>query len=163
MQIAIISDTHLPKGARRLPDECVERLKAADLILHAGDLSVVGVLNHLESIGPPIAAIHGNVDDAEVRRRIPAQRVAEAVGVRIGMVHDSGPAEGRLERLRKRFPDTQAVVYGHSHIPLHERAEDGFQIFNPGSPTERRRQPGHTMGMARVSDGAITFELIALD
>jgi putative phosphoesterase len=163
VQIAIISDTHLPKGARRLPDECVERLKGADLILHAGDLSVVGVLNHLESVGPPIAAIHGNVDDAEVRRRIPAQRVVEAEGVRIGMVHDSGSAEGRLERLRKRFPDTHAVVYGHSHTPLHEQADDGFQIFNPGSPTERRRQPGHTMGAARVSNGAITFELIALD
>jgi putative phosphoesterase len=163
MKLAIISDTHLPKGARRLPDECVARLQAADMILHAGDLSVVGVLNHLESIGPPIAAIHGNVDDAEVRRRIPAQRVVEAEDVRIGMVHDAGPAEGRLERLRKRFPETQAVVYGHSHIPLHQQADDGFQIFNPGSPTERRRQPGHTMGMGRVTEGAITFELIALD
>lgn len=163
MQIAIISDTHLPKGARRLPDECVERLKTADLILHAGDLSVVGVLNHLESIGPSIAAIHGNVDDAEVRRRIPGQRVVEAEGIRIGMVHDAGLAEGRLERMRKRFPDAHAVVHGHSHIPMHERADDGFQIFNPGSPTERRRQPGHTMGMARVSDGEIAFELIALD
>jgi len=163
VQLAIISDTHLPKGARRLPDECVERLKEADLILHAGDLSVVGVLNHLESIGPPIAAIHGNVDDAEVRRRLPEERVVEAGGVRIGMVHDSGPAEGRLERLRKRFPNADAVVYGHSHIPLHEQAADGFQIFNPGSPTERRRQPGHTMGIGRVNDGTIAFELIALD
>jgi putative phosphoesterase len=163
VQLAIISDTHLPKGARRLPEECVARLKAADLILHAGDLSVVGVLNHLESIGPPIAAIHGNVDDAEVRRRIPARRVVEADGVRIGMLHDSGPAEGRLERMRKRFPGAHAVVYGHSHIPLHEQAEDGFQIFNPGSPTERRRQPGYTMGMAEVANGAIAFELIALD
>jgi putative phosphoesterase len=161
VQLAIISDTHLPKGARRLPDACLEHLRAAELILHAGDLSVVGVLNHLETLGP-VAAIHGNVDDAEVRRRLPESRVVEAGRMRIAMVHDAGPAEGRLARLRGRFPDADAVVYGHSHIPLHEQDERGFQIFNPGSPTERRREPAHTMGLARVTDEGLAFELVTL-
>jgi predicted phosphodiesterase len=84
-------------------------------------------------------------------------------GVRIGLVHDAGPARGRLERLRRRFPEADAVIFGHSHTPVHQRGPDGFQIFNPGSPTDRRRQPHHTMGSATVSDGEVTFELIALD
>jgi predicted phosphodiesterase len=95
--------------------------------------------------------------------RLPLQRTVQFDQVRIGMVHDAGPAQGRLPRLRRRFPDTQAVVFGHSHIPLHERGEDGFQIFNPGSPTERRRQPRHTMGLAHIHDTTLTFELISLD
>ena len=113
-------------------------------------------------IGPPLAAVHGNVDSTEVRRRLPAERTVDAGGVRIAMVHDAGPSRGRIERMRARFPDAAAVVYGHSHIPLHEERE-GFQIFNPGSPTDRRRQPRHTMGLARVKNGRLSFELIALD
>jgi hypothetical protein len=81
--------------------------------------------------------------------------------VRIGLVHDAGAARGRLERLRRRFPAADAVVFGHSHIPLHEEAE-GFQIFNPGSPTDRRRAPRHTMGLAQISEGAVSFELVDL-
>ncbi len=161
MQIAIISDTHLPRGARRLPDACVERLKAADLIIHAGDLSTLAVLRELEGYGP-VVAVHGNVDDPEVRAALPAAASIEAVGATIAVIHDAGPAKGRLARLRRRFPDADAVVFGHSHIPIHERAEDGFQIFNPGSPTERRRSPAHTMGMARIQDGGAGFELIEL-
>ena len=88
--------------------------------------------------------------------------MVEAAGARIGMVHDAGPALGRFERMRKRFPKAGAVVFGHSHIPLHESSE-GFQIFNPGSPTDRRRQPRHTMGLARVEDGHVRFELVPLD
>ncbi len=83
-------------------------------------------------------------------------------GVRIGMVHDAGAATGRLERMRRRFPDAHAVVFGHSHIPLHEQ-RDGFQIFNPGSPTERRRSPRHTMGLATIDGSELRFELIDLD
>ena len=162
MVIAVISDTHLPRGARRIPDECVERLAAADLILHAGDFASLEALEEIEVIGPPLAAVHGNVDSTEVRRRLPAERTVDAGGVRIAMVHDAGPSRGRIERMRARFPDAAAVVYGHSHIPLHEERE-GFQIFNPGSPTDRRRQPRHTMGLARVKNGRLSFELIALD
>jgi putative phosphoesterase len=164
MLVAVISDTHMPRGARRLPEACVERIAAADLLLHAGDLMTVEVLRALEAIGPPVAAVHGNMDTAELRRLLPAERFVDADGVGIGMVHDAGPRTGRLERMRRRFGDrAAAVVFGHSHIPLHERADDGFQIFNPGSPTERRRAPAHTMGMARVDAGSISFELTVLD
>jgi uncharacterized protein len=161
--LAIVSDTHLPRGARELPAACVERLRAADLILHAGDFVTLPVLRALERHGP-VAAVHGNVDDTAVCRLLPAQRVVDAGGARIGLVHDAGPAAGRLERLRRRFPGCAAAVFGHSHIPLHERSEDGgFQIFNPGSPTDRRRQPRHSMGGARVRDAAVAFELVMLD
>ncbi|HEX8074867.1 MAG TPA: metallophosphoesterase family protein [Thermoleophilaceae bacterium] len=162
MVVAVIADTHLPRGARRIPDPCLERLASADLILHAGDLSTVEVLRELEAIGPPLAAVHGNVDSEELRRLLPETRIVEADGARIAMVHDAGPSRGRLERMRLRFPEADAVVFGHSHIPLHERGDDGFQIFNPGSPTERRRQPRHTMGMAHVAGDRVTFELVTL-
>jgi putative phosphoesterase len=159
--LAVISDTHMPRGTRRLPDACVERLRRADLILHAGDLMTMAVLRELEAYGA-VLAVHGNVDDAEVRAALPASAAVEAGGATIAVTHDAGPAKGRLARMRRRFPEADAVVFGHSHIPLHERAEDGFQIFNPGSPTERRRAPSRTMGMARVQEGRVSFELIVL-
>ena len=159
MQIAVISDTHLPRGSRRLPKACVQRLRAADLILHAGDLIRLPVLRELESYGP-VVAVYGNVDDGEVRSTLPETASVEAGGLTIAVVHDAGPGKGRLARLRKRFPDAAAVVFGHSHLPLHEQAPDGFQIFNPGSPTERRRAPAHTMGIATVAGGRVAFELI---
>jgi uncharacterized protein len=163
MVIAVISDTHMPRGARRLPEACLERIAGADLLLHAGDLMTVEVLRELEAIGPPLVAVHGNMDTAEVRRLLPAERVVEAEGARLAMVHDAGPRAGRLDRMRRRFGDRAgAVVFGHSHLPLHERAADGFQIFNPGSPTERRRAPAHTMGMIRTRGRMLEFELIEL-
>src|SRR5215218_1185098 len=163
MVIAVISDTHLPRGARRLPDGCVRRIAEADLLLHAGDFSTLAVLRELEAIGPAVAAVHGNVDSAELRRLLPTERVVEAEGTRIAMVHDAGPRRGRLERMRRRFGGrADAVVFGHSHLPLHERADDGFQIFNPGSPTDRRRAPDHTMGLARVEAESLEFELVRL-
>jgi putative phosphoesterase len=145
-----------------MPDACLAHLRAADLILHAGDFSTADTLDFLEGLGPPLAAVHGNVDSAEVRRRLPARRSVDAAGRRIGMVHDAGPATGRLDRMRLAFPEHDAVVFGHSHIPLHERAPDGFQIFNPGSPTDRRRQPVHTMGLATADAEGLRFELIEL-
>jgi uncharacterized protein len=161
MLIAVISDTHLPRGARRLPEACVERIAAADMLLHAGDFSTVDVLRELEALGPPVVGVHGNVDSAELRRLLPAERVVEADDVRIGMVHDAGPRRGRMERLRGRFGErADVVVFGHSHMPLHEQAQDGFQILNPGSPTERRRAPTHTMGLIRVDSGLATCEII---
>jgi len=162
MRIALISDTHLPRGSRALPAACIERLRAADLIVHAGDLVARSVLDELETLGPPAVAVHGNQDDAELRALLPAERIVEAAGARIGLIHDSGPSRGRLERMRRRFPDCTAVVFGHSHIPLHETTPDGFAIFNPGSPTDRRRQPAHTMGMAHAADGTVRFELVEL-
>ncbi len=161
MQLAIVSDTHLPRGGRRLPESCVERLRGADLILHAGDFSTLPVLRELERYAP-VVAVHGNVDDAAVRAEVPSSAIVELPHARIGLLHDAGPARGRLERLRRRFPDVDAVVFGHSHIPLLEIGRSGFQIFNPGSPTERRRAPRHTMGLARVEAGAVRFELVAV-
>ena len=149
----------MPRGRRVLP---VERLRDADLILHAGDFSTVGVLDELEAIGPPVCGVYGNVDEPALRERLPEQRIVEAGGARIAMLHDAGPGKGRLERMRLRFPGADAVVFGHSHIPLHEE-RDGFQIFNPGSATDRRRQPRHTMGYAEVVRGRVRFRHVALD
>lgn len=148
MQIAIIADTHIPRGNRRLPAECLDRLGQADLIIHAGDLLTMEVLDQLETINP-VVAVRGNVDDAQVRMALPETALVP-LGNRLtlAVVHDAGPRAGRLQRLRRRFPAADAVVFGHSHLPLHEQSTDGFQIFNPGSPTERRRAPHHTMGVA---------------
>jgi putative phosphoesterase len=163
MLVAVISDTHMPRGGRRLPEACVERIATADLLLHAGDLMTAEVLRELEAIGPTVVAVHGNMDTAELRRLLPAERIVDVGDARIAMIHDAGPRSGRLERMRRRFGDrADAVVFGHSHLPLHERAGDGFQIFNPGSPTERRRAPSHTMGIARVAGDSVEFELIEL-
>ena len=159
MRLGIVSDTHLPRGNRALPDDCLERLAAADAILHAGDLIELAVLELLQSLGPPVHAIRGNVDSAELQARLPLVRTVEAAGARIAMIHDAGPADGRLSRMRRRFPEADAVVFGHSHLPLHE-ARDGFAIFNPGSPTERRRAPHHTMGLAIAEDERVRFELV---
>jgi uncharacterized protein len=162
MRLGIVSDTHLPRGTRALPAACVERLAASDAILHAGDLIELSVLEELEAIGPPVHAIRGNVDSAQLQARLPLVRTVRAGGAQIAMIHDAGPSAGRLARMRWRFPEADAVVFGHSHIPLHEE-RDGFAIFNPGSPTERRRAPRHTMGIATIQDGRLTFELVALD
>ena len=162
MLVGLVSDTHLPKGARRIPEACLERLRGADLIVHAGDVSEPEVLAELEALGPPVHAVHGNVDVPTLRERLPEQLQLELEGARLAVVHDAGPAKGRLTRLRRRFPKADAVVFGHSHIPLHEE-EGGFQIFNPGSPTERRRSPRHTMGLMEAEGGRLRFSLVELD
>jgi uncharacterized protein len=163
MRLALVSDTHMPKGTRALSGACVELLQAADLILHAGDFVHTEVLRQLERYREVIA-VHGNVDEPALRRELPAERIVElAGGVRIGMVHDAGPRSGRSARMRRRFPDAHAAIFGHSHLPLHEvDPASGFQLFNPGSPTERRRAPQHTMGIAIVADGAVRFEHVVL-
>jgi putative phosphoesterase len=158
MRLAILSDTHLPRGARRIPESCLQRCRDADAILHAGDLIDVPVLELMRSLGPPVHAISGNVDGEAVRRLLPARLEVEFGGVRIGMIHVPGPAHGRLDALRAKFPRCDAVVFGHTHMPEHAE-RDGFQIFNPGSPTERRRASVHTMGVATIDGGAIVFEL----
>lgn len=159
--IAIIADTHLPRGRRALPEDCVERLRAADLIVHAGDLTTVAVLEELRSYGD-VVAVHGNVDDHLVRTLLPERLELTLGEVRLGVIHDAGPARGRLVRLRDGFPGAAAVVFGHSHIPLLERDSDsGFQIFNPGSPCDKRRQPVHTMGWGELSGGGeISFDIV---
>jgi uncharacterized protein len=138
----------------------LEALRAADLIIHAGDFSTVEVLAELRELGP-VAAVHGNVDSPELRQQLPEAISLELNDVVLSVVHDAGPAKGRLERLRARFPDADAVVFGHSHMPVHEQRE-GFQIFNPGSPTERRRSLNRSMGEATVQAGRIEFRHLAL-
>ena len=144
MRIAVVSDTHLPRGARTLPEACVERLRSADLILHAGDLVSAAFLEELRALGPPVEAVYGNMDEPALRESLPKERVVEAGEVRIGMVHIPGPLAGRSERLVARFPGCDAVIYGHTHVPEVER-HDGVWILNPGSPTERRKSPFHSL------------------
>ena len=144
MRVAVISDTHMPKGARALPEACIERLRAADLILHAGDLVALSFLAELRRLGPPVEAVHGNVDEPALRELLPKERVVEAGEARIGMAHVGGPRAGREARLAARFPGCDAVVYGHTHLPQVERVGD-IWILNPGSPTERRKAPTRTM------------------
>jgi putative phosphoesterase len=161
--IAVIADTHMPKGARAMPDLCVALLGEAEAVLHAGDFTRVEVLRELEEIsGGPVHAVHGNVDEAELRRLLPATLEVELGGHRVAMIHDAGPAKGRLARMRRRFPTAEAVVFGHSHLPLHEVGE-GFRIFNPGSPTERRRAPQRSMGLLDVAGREPRFEHVWFD
>jgi len=160
--VAVISDTHLPRGARRIPDACLSRLRDADLILHAGDVVAESVLDELEVLGPPVHAVHGNMDELVVHERLPPTLVVEAGSTRIGMTHDPGPRAGREERLAARFPGCAAVVYGHTHLPHVGRAGDVW-ILNPGSPTERRGAPSHTMLVLDIAgDGTIRPVLIEL-
>lgn len=160
--MAVISDTHMPRGTRALPAACVEHLRAADAILHAGDFMTIDVLRDLQALGPPVHAVYGNVDDGLLRSALPETALVNLAGVRVGMVHDGGARTGRLERLRRMFPQADAVVFGHSHMPEHEQ-RDGFQTFNPGSPTERRRAPTRTMGIATIEAGSIRFELVHME
>ncbi len=161
MRIAVISDTHMPRGTRVLPAECVERLRAADLIVHAGDLTGLSFLEELLQLGPPVEAVHGNMDDAGVRAALPERRVVEAAGARIGLVHIPGPGAGRAERLAGWFPGCDAVVYGHTHVPEATRHGEVW-ILNPGSPTERRSSPARSMLELTVSGGQITPAFIEL-
>ncbi len=162
--VAVLSDTHLPRGDRALPSRCIELCEQSDVILHAGDVITPEVLATIEAIGPPVHAVAGNVDVPALKARLPTHRTVDLGQVRIGLVHDAGAAISRLDRLQRAFPDCDAVVFGHSHIPLHEVSDLGdFQIFNPGSPTDRRRQPRHTMGLARIDGQDLGFELVALD
>jgi uncharacterized protein len=161
VHVAVISDTHMPRGARVLPGACLERLRDADLILHGGDLTGAAFLDELSSLGPPVVAVFGNVDEAPVRERLPEERVVDAAGARIGMVHIPGPAAGRPERLAARFSGCDAVVYGHTHIAEVSRHRETW-ILNPGSPTERRRSPTRSMLWLTVTGGAIEPELLTL-
>ena len=155
--IVVIADTHMPKGRRALPEVCVEKIREAEMLIHAGDFSAASVLEELRALCPVVLGVHGNVDDADLRRELPESLEADVGGRTVAVLHDAGPAKGRLARLRTRFPDADAVVFGHSHMPLHEQ-EGGFQIFNPGSPTERRRAPRPSMGLLHPTATGLRFE-----
>ena len=162
MRVAVVSDTHMPRGSRTLPASCLTRLAAADLILHAGDLATLSFFEELRAVGPPVEAVHGNVDEPALRAMLPAERTVEVGEARIGLVHDPGPRDGREARLVARFPGCDAVVYGHTHLPQVTRA-GGAWILNPGSPTERRRAPARTMIELSVTRREIVPRLVELD
>jgi putative phosphoesterase len=149
----------MPRGARRLPDECVRRCEAAELILHLGDVVAASVLAELRTLGP-VEAVYGNMDEPALRAVLPQRHVVEVAGARIGLVHVPGPRAGREERLTGWFPDCQAVVFGHTHLPQVEQHE-GVWMLNPGSPTERRRAPERTMLELHVEGGEVHPELIS--
>lgn len=162
MLVAVVSDTHMPRGSRRLPAACLDRLRTADLILHGGDVTGLAFWEELCALGPPVEAVRGNADEPAVQALLPETRVVEAAGTRIGLVHVPGRAVGREARLLARLPDCDAIVYGHTHRPHVERVGTVW-LLNPGSPTERRSAPSRSMIELRIAGGAASPTLIELD
>jgi hypothetical protein len=160
VRIAVVSDTHLPRGDRVLPPALREECTAADLILHAGDVVSGSVLDELEAYGR-VLGVRGNGDGPELWSRLPQTRTIELAGTRIGMIHDSGRAEGRSARLAALFPGCHVIVFGHSHVPLVDR-HDGRLLLNPGSAIDKRRQPTCTMARLLLEDGRVSVDLLPL-
>jgi putative phosphoesterase len=156
VRLLLISDTHLPKRAKALPDELLERIASADVVIHAGDWVDTATLDLLESLSHRVIGVYGNNDGPELRRRLPEVARAELGGLRFGVVHETGPAQGRERRCAERFPDLDVLIFGHSHIPWDSTAEGGLRLLNPGSPTDRRRQPHCTYMTAEAVAGTLT-------
>lgn len=152
--LLLISDTHIPGRARRLPDAVLQAADAADLVIHAGDWVSVPVLDEL-SEHAPVLGVYGNNDGPDLRARLPEVARREIEGVRFAVVHETGDARGREVRMPEAYPDADVLVFGHSHIPWDTTARGGLRLLNPGSPTDRRRQPRHTMMTAVVDAGEL--------
>jgi uncharacterized protein len=154
MRVVVLSDTHAPRRWKSCPPEVAEHLRHADVILHAGDVCVASVLDELAQYAP-VTAVCGNNDGPDVVAwGAPETVELDFAGLRVAMIHDSGQATGRTARMRRRFPEADLVVFGHSHIPM-DVTGDGVRVFNPGSPTDRRRQPHGTVGLLDVEDGGL--------
>ncbi len=154
MRVVVLADTHAPRRWKVCPPRVAAQLRRADLILHAGDVCTADVLDELAAYAP-VRAVLGNNDGPDVAAwGAPAVLEFDLDGLPVAMIHDSGGAQGRLARLRRRFPGARLVVYGHSHIPL-DQAGERLRIFNPGSPTDRRRQPHGTVGVLRIEAGRL--------
>ncbi|MGW0515959.1 metallophosphoesterase family protein [Crossiella sp. NPDC003009] len=154
MLVAVLADTHAPRRWKGCPPAVAEHLRAAELILHAGDVCTAEVLDELSAFAP-VHAVLGNNDGPDVAAwGAPETLELDLDGLRVAMIHDSGQAKGRTARMRRLFPDADLVVFGHSHIPM-DVTGDGVRIFNPGSPTDRRRQPQGTMGLLRIERGEL--------
>jgi uncharacterized protein len=159
--IAVIADTHLPRGSRRLPPACVEHLRSADVIVHAGDFVGASVLDDLRMLGPRVVAVHGNMDDEQLRAQLPEQLTVGVGEARIGLIHDAGPRAGREDRLVARFPGCNTLIYGHTHLPEVTRHGHAW-LLNPGSPTERRRAPSRAMILLPVDGRVLRPRLVEL-
>jgi uncharacterized protein len=155
---AVVADTHMPRRARSLPEGLIPHLQRADLILHAGDLMDPALLEDLAAYAPT-RAVRGNLDPPEAG--LPETLEFDFGGVRVAMIHDSGTKRGRRSRMQRRFPQARIVVFGHSHIPWLED-QDGLLLLNPGSPTDRRRQPDYTFVLLWAEDGEVAAEILAL-
>lgn len=155
MRLLLTSDTHLPKRAKRLPGELLDELAAADVVFHAGDWVDVATLDLLLGRSRRLVAVYGNNDGPELRERLPEVARVELDGVRLAVVHETGPTRGRERRCDQWFPDTDVLVFGHSHIPWDTTTPAGLRLLNPGSPTDRRRQPACTFLTATVRDARL--------
>ncbi|WP_235833662.1 metallophosphoesterase family protein [Aeromicrobium chenweiae] len=159
LRVAVVSDTHAPRFWKAMPPAVAAQLTDVDVILHAGDVCVPSVLDELAAYAP-VHVVAGNNDGPDVSAwGAPETLELELDGVRIAMIHDSGPKQGRAGRMRRRFPDADLVVFGHSHIPW-DTEEDGQRLLNPGSPTDKRRQPRGTMGQLVLDGGRIVSATI---
>nr|WP_095876308.1 metallophosphoesterase [Streptomyces sp. TLI_235] len=156
MELLLVSDTHVPARARILPGELLERIAAADVVVHAGDWTDTATLDLFEQRAKRLIAVHGNNDGPELRARLPETAHADLDGLRLGVVHETGPARGREARCAALHPGLDVLVFGHSHIPWDTTAENGMRLLNPGSPTDRRRQPYCTFMTARIEEGRLT-------
>lgn len=162
-RVLVVGDTHCTRvGA--VPDVLLELADRADHVVHTGDVIGIDVLDALEALSP-VTGVCGNVDGPEIAARLPEQALVELDGVRIGVVHDAGPRLGRHARLRESFPDAHVIAYGHSHLPELERiGDEGLLVVNPGSPTQRRRAPTHTIAWVEIDHGRVVeAELVHLD
>lgn len=163
MRLVLLADTHLPKRARALPDAVWRAVEEADVVIHAGDWVELALLDELEARSARLIGVYGNNDGADLRERLPEVARAELDGLRLAVVHETGGAKGREKRCAEAFPNTDVLVFGHSHIPWDTVAENGLRLLNPGSPTDRRRQPHCTYMTARVAKGTLSdVELHAL-
>lgn len=159
-----MSDTHVPKRARALPAQLLAAVDAADVVIHAGDWVDAATLDLLESRSRRLVGVWGNNDGPELRRRLPEVARVELDGVRVAVVHETGPAAGREARCDQAFPETDVLVFGHSHIPWDSVTPAGLRLLNPGSPTDRRRQPVCTYLTAEIVDGRLeTVTLVPVD
>ncbi|MGW2886973.1 metallophosphoesterase family protein [Streptomyces griseoruber] len=156
MRLLLMSDTHLPKRARELPAPLLAALPEADVVVHAGDWVDTATLDLLESRSRRLIGVYGNNDGPGLRARLPEVARADLGGLRFGVIHETGPAQGREVRCAARFPELDVLVFGHSHIPWDSTAPGGLRLLNPGSPTDRRRQPHCTYLTATVADGRLT-------
>jgi uncharacterized protein len=156
VSLVLTADTHVPKRARDLPSGLWAAIEAADVVVHAGDWVDVGLLDEFERRSRRLVAVHGNNDHGALRERLPEVSRADVAGLRLAVVHETGDRRGREARCAARFPDVDVLVFGHSHIPWDTTADSGLRLLNPGSPTDRRRQPHGTYVTATVEAGELS-------